>query len=365
MKDRRPAVAFYVSGHGFGHAVRCSELIRCLWDAEPGLPLLVKTSAPEWLFSLLAGRRVPVEPLECDVGVAQADSLHVDAVETLRRARTLLESWDSIVDSEAKTCREAGVGLIVSDIPAVAFLVAEALGVPSLALGNFAWDWIYEGYASGEKGFLEIIPALREAYGLSTLLLKLPMSPSMDAFPRQRPVPLLVRTTDEPRGRLRGRLGLTGGERTVLLSFGGIGFGGLKPEDLARLDKFRFILFGDPADAAPANVTVLPHRCPNHHEWVRAADVVVTKPGYGIVAEALASGTPMLHTSRGEFAEYPLLVEAIEAHLPNRFVSREEFVAGRWTHLLDELSEEERPAAPVVDCSGGEVAAEAVLDYLS
>jgi hypothetical protein len=32
--------------------------------------------------------------------------------------------------------------------------------------------------------------------------------------------------------------------------------------------------------------------------------------------------------------------------------------------MLEELVEEERPEGPVVDCSGGEAAAKAVLEYL-
>lgn len=365
MSPKPPTVAFYVSGHGFGHSVRCAELIRCLWAEEPALGVVVKTESPAWLFSALAGREVAVEPLISDVGVAQSDSLHVDKAETLKRARDFLSAWDGLAAKEAKVCRGAGVKLIVSDIPAVAFRIASLLGVPGLALANFAWDWIYEGYAIEEAGFAELVGPLREAYGLSTLLLKLPMSPAMDAFPRQRDIPLLVRTTDEPRDGLRERLGgLKPGERAVLLSFGGMGFGGIDMADLARLEKFRFLVFGEHAEAHPANVTVLPHRCDNHNEWVKAADIVVTKPGYGIVSECLAAGTPILHTSRGEFAEYPLLVDAIESHLPNRFVTREEFVAGRWTHLLEGLIDEERPEGPVVDCSGGEEAARAILEHL-
>ena len=358
------AVAFYVSGHGFGHAVRTSELIRRLWALEPELPVVVKTPAPEWLFGLLTGREVEVEHLECDVGVAQRDSLHVDTAATLHKVRALVESWDGMIESEAEACLRAGVGLIVSDIPAVACLTAKALGVPSIVLANFSWDWIYEGYAAREPGFKEVIPPMREAYGSTTLLLKLPMSPAMETFPRRKEIPLLVRTSDELRERLRERLGLKPEERAVLLSFGGIGFEGVRLDALSRLKRYRFVIFGDSADESFTNVTVLPHRCPNHHEWVRAADVVVTKPGYGVVAECLASATPMLHTSRGEFAEYPLLVEAIVKHLPNRFVAREEFVAGRWTHLLDELTEEERPAAPVVDCSGADKAARIILEQL-
>jgi L-arabinokinase len=357
-------VAFYVSGHGFGHAVRCAELIRCLWEKEPGLGVVVKTSAPQWIFTLVAGRRVEVEPLECDVGVAQADSLHVDAAETLRRARALLEAWPAIVRREAEACRRAGVELVLGDIPAVAFLVAGELGVPSLALANFAWDWIYEGYVPGKEGFLEVTGAFKEAYGLSTLLLKLPMSPKMEAFPHQRPIPLLVRTTEEPRGELRRRLGIEEAERAVLVSFGGIGLSGLDLQSLSRLEGFRFLLFGEPSEPAPENVTVLARRCANHHEWVKASDIVVTKPGYGIVAEALAASTPLLYTSRGEFAEYPLLVEAIQAHLPNRFCPREEFLRGGWWSLLGELTEEERPQSPAVDCSGARRAADAVLEHI-
>ena len=364
MRRDRPKVAFYVSGHGFGHAVRSAELIRCLWAVEPGLEVVVKTSAPAWLFSILAGRQVEVEHLGCDVGVAQTDSLHVDKAETLRRARAFFSRWEGLISSEVEACRQAGVGLVVGDIPAVAFRVASALGLPGLGLGNFAWDWIYAGYAAEEAGFTDLVPLLKEAYGLSSLLIKLPMSPKMDSFPLQQPVSLLVRSTDEPRRRLRRRLGLRDGERVVLLSFGGLGLSGLDLADLARLEKYRFLTFGKPDEMGPNNVTLLPPRCANHHEWVRAADVVVTKPGYGTVAECLAAGTPMLYTSRGEFAEYPLLVEAIEAHLPNRFVPREEFARGRWIEPLEELLDEERPEAPLVDCSGGEEAAAIILEHL-
>ena len=46
---------------------------------------------------------------------------------------------------------------------------------------------------------------------------------------------------------------------------------------------------------------------------MRAADVVVTKPGYGIIAECLANDTAIVYTSRGEFAEYDVLVDGAEA----------------------------------------------------
>ena len=40
----------------------------------------------------------------------------------------------------------------------------------------------------------------------------------------------------------------------------------------------------------------------------RAVDVVVTKPGYGIISECIANDTAMLYTSRGRFVEYDVMV---------------------------------------------------------
>ena len=48
-------------------------------------------------------------------------------------------------------------------------------------------------------------------------------------------------------------------------------------------------------------------------DLVGAADVVVTKPGYGIVSDAIAAGTRMIYTDRGDFPEYPILVREMAA----------------------------------------------------
>ena len=45
-----PTVALYVSGHGFGHAVRCAEVAAAL--LELGCEVLVRTDAPGRLFPL-------------------------------------------------------------------------------------------------------------------------------------------------------------------------------------------------------------------------------------------------------------------------------------------------------------------------
>ena len=72
-----------------------------------------------------------------------------------------------------------------------------------------------------------------------------------------------------------------------------------------------------------------------YEDLVGACDAVMTKPGYGIVAECIANGTPMVYTARGRFAEYDCLVAGIEAHLPNAFISQDDLHAGRWSDALE------------------------------
>ena len=51
-----PAIAFYISGHGFGHASRQVEIINAFAARRPDVPLFVRTSVAEWLLrNKLAG----------------------------------------------------------------------------------------------------------------------------------------------------------------------------------------------------------------------------------------------------------------------------------------------------------------------
>ena len=53
------AVAFYISGHGFGHASRQIEVINAFGVLRPDVRIVVRTSASAWLFERTV--RVPFE----------------------------------------------------------------------------------------------------------------------------------------------------------------------------------------------------------------------------------------------------------------------------------------------------------------
>ena len=71
-----------------------------------------------------------------------------------------------------------------------------------------------------------------------------------------------------------------------------------------------------------------------YEDLVGAVDVVISKPGYGIIAECAASDTALVYTSRGDFAEYAVLVEAMPRLLRCAYIEQRDLFAGRWAPVM-------------------------------
>jgi hypothetical protein len=69
-----------------------------------------------------------------------------------------------------------------------------------------------------------------------------------------------------------------------------------------------FIRIGLAIHELPSNVLQLDFGVINHSDLVRSVDVVVAKPGYGIVTECLANGTHWCCIPRDGFAEDDVLI---------------------------------------------------------
>ena len=72
-----------------------------------------------------------------------------------------------------------------------------------------------------------------------------------------------------------------------------------------------------------------------YEDLVRAADVVMTKPGYGIVSECLANGAAILYTARGRFADTRSWSPRCLEFCGCAEISHDDLFAGRWLASLD------------------------------
>jgi L-arabinokinase len=366
-------IAFYISGHGFGHASRVLEVISAVAAAAPSTTIIVRTSAARWLFDVTLSTAVEYHDVVCDVGVLQADSLHLDIPGTFREASRFYAGLDGLAEDEARFLRQRRVDLVVADMPPLAFVAAAKAGIPSVAMGNFTWDWIYSGYPEGIAGAPELVPTIRRAHGLASLVLRLPMWGGFEGF--TCPVvdlPFVARHSSRDPSEVRARIGVPDGERMVLASFGGLGIAGLNLEPLAHAEGYRVVTTRHALGLAgnlPGRVVLLDDADVyaaglRYQDLVRAADVVVTKPGYGIVAECLANDAAVLYTSRGRFVEYDVMVAAMPGILRCRFIDHDDLYSGRWQPHLDRLLAQSAPPTRPATNGAGE-AARHILRVLS
>jgi len=309
----------------------------------------VRTSVPRWLFAPVANAAVEVHPLETDTGVVQFDSLSLDEEQTAGNAARFFADFDRRVAVEAEFIRGIRANLVVGDIPPLACAAAERAGVPGLAIGNFTWDWIYAIYPAFDRIAPDVIPTIRRAYASTTRALRLPLHGGFEPMTAVvRDIPLIARQSTRDPADTRRQLGVAGDRPIVLTSFGAYG-ADLPLDALRRSGQLAII---EVPREPPAGLL--------YQDLVAAADVVISKPGYGIVSECVANGTALLYTSRGRFREYDLFVEEMPQMLRCRFISQDDLLAGRWMTAVDALM-----AQPVVTeppaVNGAEVAAEEVL----
>lgn len=357
-------VVSYVSGHGFGHAVRTIEVLRALRRRRPDLDYWIRTPAPRWFFDFNLGDPFCHASCRLDVGAVQTSSLEVDPQASLAAYADLLSGREALIDGEVAALGALSPALVFADIPALAFDVAARLGVPGVAMTNFSWDWIYADYVRDFPVHRWLVDDLRESYGQASLLLRLPMHGDLGTFPVIRDIPLVARRARIGREEVRRRLGLPARRRVVLLSFGGIG---LTLGNVPDIPGVTFVAAQSiAAGAAPCRVVStgeLEAAGARYEDLVGASDAVMTKPGYGIVAECIANGTAIVYTPRGRFAEYDVLVEGIRRSLPHARLGNADLYAGRWRAALEEAFAAESPAAGIA-VNGAEVAAGILSDLL-
>ena len=363
-----PAAFFYISGHGFGHASREIEAINALGARRPDLTIVVRTSAPRWLFDRTA--RVPITLIagECDTGIVQIDSLRLDEPATIERADTFYRTLDSRAREEARLLDAHDARIVVADAPPLGCAAAAAAGVPSVVLTNFTWDWIYEAYGTHLDGAPALLPAIRSAYRQAEAAWRLPMHGGFATFDSIVDVPFIARHAHQPRDVVRRTLGLPLDRPVVLSSFGGYGIIGFDVTALDCLASYGVVITHrdetDEVAGAPAGVHQISEsrlygNGLRYEDLVAASDIVATKPGYGILAECIANETGILYTSRGNFVEYDALVEAMPRYVRHGFIEHPDLFAGRWRSALDRIMGSPPPPERP-ETNGAEVIAEMI-----
>ncbi len=332
----RRTLAYYITPHGFGHAVRSLEIIRNLMLLAPALEVVIVSDIPDFLITQNVHRTLPYRRKRLEVGLVQLDSLRFD----LEATRSLLESLHhdhaALVAEEEAFLRSIEAAGVVSDIAFVPFHATRVLGIPAIGVGNFTWDWVYAYYAASDPRWTPLVDWIRSGYRKADLFLRLPMYGDCSVFEAIEDVPLVARHARHGREAVREALGCDRNQRLYLIAFAALD---LVPAALERLERIEnaVFLFKHPLQYRFRNGVSLDPCDFSYADVVGAVDAVITKPGYGIVSDCLAQGTPMIYCDRGDFPEYPILVAAMSAHLPCVYLSSRDLLDGRWEAALQAI----------------------------
>jgi hypothetical protein len=370
---RSVSVVFFISGHGFGHASREVEVIHALDRARPGLRLILRTAVSPSLLSRRLDVQYELRPGACDAAIVQPSSITQDNEATVQQMLAFYRTLDARVTHELQSLAGDDVSLIVGDIPPLAFEVARQLGVPGVAISNFTWDWILEEHPGMSEAAPWLVPRLRDAYAQATLALELPFAGGFDVFPVVRQLPLVARRHTRDAMETRARFGIPSDRPAALLSFGGYGLPDL---DLSRVDILNLqpawtIVTTDRSSrpgATPPGVVFVPESefvatGFRYEDLIAASDVIVTKPGYGIISECIAADRPILYTSRGHFREYDVLVRHMPRYVRCQHIDQPSLLGGTWARSIETLLA--RPAPPeMLPMNGAEVAAAELSAFL-
>ena len=349
---------YYVTGHGFGHAIRTTQILKAL---PPDLPLIIKTTTPERLFrEELPRREFEYVAAEYDCGCLQSDSVSVLKRETLTRYGEIARRNQAHLADEVAFLKERGVRAVASDVPSFPLHAARAAGLPSAAIANFTWHDIYAEYAETAAD-QALLAQMAEEYASATVglitPLHLPSTPAL--FPNVEPVPLVARRGSPIRDILTEALDIPPQKHLALLYLGGWGLEIDWPA-LGRFTDWVFLL-DRPLPVPGANTRAFDPGILRYADVAASVDTVVSKAGYGTVTECIANSVPLLYLPRHGFAEHDALVSGMNRWGGGIEISEAAFHAGDWEHAL-ESALRAAPNANVFPTNGAKVIAEKLVE---
>lgn len=366
-------LAYFVSSHGFGHAARAAAVIDHLCRLRTELRIELFTGTPRWFFEQSLGGQVMSERIRyrswsTDVGLVQETALAEDLRATVQRLESWLPLRSDAVHGAAEAVRSCHAEMVVADISPLGLRVAQELGLPSVLVENFTWDWIYRGY--GEPALLPFADTLEPVFdGASLRLRTTPFCGEPRAESSEiRILPPVARSARLSRSQMRRTLEARDDAALVLVTMGGVPW---KFEDLeSHLRKhptdgpeIQLVVAGG-ADTPTrlGNAFLIPHRSEFYHpDLVQAADAVIGKLGYSTVAEVARTGCRLGYVARPRFPESPELEGWVKRHLSCLRLDAEQLVDGTWLDVLPSLLQ--KPSSPQQQ-DGAEPAAHSILRLL-
>ena len=352
-----PSIWCAISGHGFGHAAQVVPVLNALRDLVPGVTAILRTTVPASFFHDRLTIPWELSPSQQDIGCIQDGPLKIDIDATWIAHQRFHQTWDARLSNEVSAISAASPALVIADIPYLAIEAGSRAHIPTIALASLTWDLVLKEYChASDRAQPQLIDRIRESYAHADRALRITPAPKIDAFSNMIDIGPIASPAAPERHRLASALNLVPNEKTVLVGFGGIGLTSLPLEQMEQLHHYRFLIDSPvpPGFFRIHSIETLPF---SFKTLLASVDVIMTKPGYGTLVEAVALHQPVVYVRRYNFADEPPLVDYLHRYGRGMELSLDDFVKGRWEAALRTVLDLPTPTTPPPSATGAADAA--------
>lgn len=351
-------IAYYISGHGYGHAVRSIEVIKHLQENYRA-SVFVRTGAPEWLFEPVIKKGARFFHRHIESGIVQSNSFTVDKKATLETAAKIITNKAQIVKEEVHFLVHNQIDLAIIDHTPIAFEAAARAGVPAAGAANFSWDWIYMEYVAEYPQYSSVLDDIRASYQFAETLYRLPFHGPMNFYDAIIDVPLVGRKGTLDSQFVRRQLGFPElKKKLILIALKESDVAAVSWENVGKLSDYHFLILSRNS-SDEKNIHQYSEGKIPFEELVASCDAVLSKPGYSMVAETIVNRTPMVYVPREDFVEDRPLVAGLEKYAVCQKMDKQSFLAGEWGAFFDELFQKDQ-FWPDIATDGARVIAEEI-----
>ncbi|MDF2911580.1 MAG: hypothetical protein K0Q56_2461 [Sporolactobacillus laevolacticus] len=298
-------IAYYISDYGFGHATRSLAVIRSLCGQKGIRIIICHAFAYDFINQSLAKwigtGKVKMRKISNDFGyVLHPHSLAPDRDQLTIKCRRFINELPSVVQREAEFLEDQQVNLVIGDIPPAPFKAARILSIPSIGLSNFTWFTAYRDLLSDADlchfyncykdidYFFALAGSNEPEWGRKG-------NKTFDFFSRSPHM--------EAVHKIRKSINPSGAQTIVFFGLGmKIDAGNLSAYKLWSSPNCVFLVSHN-MNIEGENIHKIPADETESQNYIAASDVVISKPGWGTIAEAVSCHKPLILVTRDDMQE--------------------------------------------------------------
>lgn len=302
-------IGVYISSYGFGHMTRCLGIMENILNTSNyNLYIVCGKRQNDFARIYLAEYkdRIIYKDLVTDIGlVNKQNSLEVDKYLLDQQLLEFISAWDELVNEEYDFLKNLNIKCVVSDISPIGTLVGNKLQLPVVLITNFTWVEQYEYIGIDES----IIDKYRQAYSYVTKFIKYDLCLSINSVNCQEvyEVGFTCREIDIDKvEKIKKQYG-----KSIMVTCGKSA--NLNTINIKNFNGTIFTTSGiDITCDEDCNVVNLPIDILDTQNYIAASDMVITKAGWGTIAEAVLGHTNLVLIERPSAKEDSFNIEKIK-----------------------------------------------------